>query len=121
MKSLNEKLAEVCGITYYVDSEGQVWHLHPEMETLTETGHRTPWNPEENLKQLAMVVNAIESHSDYGDWLSDGLMLLCADPFDPEDTRPCYSDHLWATHPQLILQVCSEKAQAILKAKGVEV
>lgn len=119
MNELNEKLAELCGITYYVDSERQVWHLHPEMATLTEAGHRTVWTPDKDLNQLALVVNAVESTSDYGAWLTDGLIDLCADPFNPEDTRPCYSDHLWATHPHLVFEVCVQHAQAILRAKGV--
>ena len=105
MKSLNEKLAEVCGKEVYTNSQGVLQEYNPMM------GNNTPiWNPTTDLNQLRECYMAADK--DDPDFQSRFYVELCFGLATVANT----TKHLataWVKHPELV-------AKAILKAKGVE-
>lgn len=89
--SLNEQLAELCGVEIYQNTDGQWQEYNPMM------GNNTPiWNPTDDLNQLRMCYEALSEEQ--------------RESFAYENR---YAPTDWAfTNPELV-------AQAILKAKGV--
>ena len=94
MKSLNEKLAEVCGKEVYTNSQGVLQEYNPMM------GNNTPiWNPTQDLNQLRECYLA----------LSVGAKR-----------RVSIILHEGGVTPMSVFNKPELVAQAILKAKGVE-
>lgn len=105
--SLNDKLAELCGVPLVNDDEGNLWRLHPELETDSEFDHRSPWNPLQDLNQLKMCYEA--ARFDVGSTvICEHLEELVGGLCDMGDALNVLCDK-----PELV-------AQAILRAKGVE-
>lgn len=129
-KSLNEQLAELCGL----EQRGARWHWYkigesePSYQQVSDVlmGDKPVWNPTTDLNQLKMCYEAAQKDWEEKDWEEKNpqfryrahihwqLKVIfgkeVAGAYDAVSDSELID--AWVKHPELV-------AQAILKAKGV--
>lgn len=119
MKSLNEKLAEVCGKSCEVKGN-DVYIMQPYRVRDNVFGYKeVKWNPTTDLNQLRECYLAAEKdcklsfpHISFAHKFKDAVDELFTDMTE-YPAVPSELATMWIVYPDLV-------AQAILKAKGVE-